>query len=379
MSSKGSIFISAGDPSADSPGKKLIDEILPVCPQLKISGLGGPLMQKAGLSALADYRQLAVLGFWEILPKYFFFRRLLAECARRIEQDRPRAIILMDYPGFNLRLAKKVKRLGIPIIYYISPQVWAWGKRRIKTIARTIDLMLVIFPFEEEFYRKQGVPCVYTGHPVADRFADIPDRIACRKKIGFDQADRVIGLLPGSRRQELYRMLPVMVETSDRIGREIENSKFVVAAVKSIDRDIYKKMIGNRNIEIVAGLTPEVMKGSDLIITASGTATVETAFFTTPMIIIYKTGSLTYQIAKRLVKLESIGMANIIAGKRVVPELIQGEATSAAIAGEAIDILSDSSKYERMKADLEDVRDKLGTGDSSKTAFDAIREVVPLC
>jgi lipid-A-disaccharide synthase len=163
MSVKDSIFISAGDPSADFPGKNLIDEIVRACPNYEMFGLGGPLMQKSGLTPLVDHTELALLGFWEVVPKYFFFRNLLQRSARLIREKKPKAVILIDYPGFNLRLAARVKHLGIPIIYYISPQVWAWGKRRIKKIRRLIDLMMVIFPFEEDFYKQHGLKVQFTG------------------------------------------------------------------------------------------------------------------------------------------------------------------------------------------------------------------------
>ncbi len=378
MTSSDSIFISAGDPSADFPGKNLIDEILRLYPGIDIVGLGGPLMQSAGLSPLADHRDLAILGLWEVLPKFMYFRKLMKKAAAIIAERRPRAIILMDYPGFNLRLARKVKPLGIPIIYYISPQVWAWGGRRISAIRETVDRMLVIFPFEEEFYRKHGIEARFVGHPIVDRFQSVPDTKACRDKIQIN-GEPLIALLPGSRLQEVKRMLPAMADAAEIIRSRLDSAAFVVAGVSNIGMDIYDDVIGGRKIEVRYGETPEIINGADFVIASSGTATIETAYFATPMVVVYKTGFLTYQIARRLIKLDAIGMVNIVAGRKIVPELIQGDADGPAIARSALDILNDRSRYEAMTADLMKVREKLGAGDAARRAVEAIMETAPLC
>lgn len=379
MSNSGSIFISAGDPSADYPGKLLIDEITRACPKIEILGLGGPKMQDAGLSAMVAHKELAVLGFWEIVPKFFFFRRLLKQAVQIIEEKRPAAVILLDYPGFNLRLASRIKHLKIPVIYYISPQVWAWGKGRVKTIREVVDLMMVIFPFEEEFYSRHNINARFTGHPVVDRYRSMPDRETCRAKVIKTSDKKLIGLLPGSRLQEIKRMLPVMVEAADLIRRDMPETEFIVAAADGIDEDLIRRLIGRSQIGIRRGLTPEIIGGADLVITSSGTATIETAYFGTPMVVIYKTGELTYQIARRLIKLDAIGMVNIVAGDKIVPELIQHEANASSIAKETIDLLQDHERYEQMKSELFKVREKLGDGEAGRRAFEAITELVKLC
>ena len=379
MGNKDSIFISAGDPSADFPGRNLIDEMRRVCPGLDVFGLGGPLMQAAGLTPLADHRQLAIMGFWEVAPRFFFFRDLLHRAAAAIAERQPKAIIMIDYPGFNLRLAKRVRHLGIPIIYYVSPQVWAWGKRRLKTIKDNVDLMLVIFPFEETFYRKHGVTARFTGHPIVDRFRSFPDKAACRAKVGAEETKRLIALLPGSRLQEVRRMLPVMVEAAQIIKREMREASFIVAGVADIERGFYENIIGREDLAVSFGMTPEIIHGADLVITSSGTATIETAYFATPMVIIYKTGFVTYQIARRLIALDVIGMVNIVAGKKIVPELIQAQANGPEIAWEAMAILGDPARYARMAADLRAVRDQLGAGDAARQAAAAIMEAARVC
>jgi lipid-A-disaccharide synthase len=379
MSDNKSIFISAGDPSADFPGKNLIDEIRRPCPDLEIFGLGGPMMQKAGLRPLVEHEKLAVMGFWEILPKFFFFRNLLNRIADEIKAKKPRVLILIDYPGFNLRLASRIKPLGIPIVYYISPQVWAWGKKRLDDIKRLIDLMLVIFPFEEEFYRGRGINARFTGHPIVDRFQAVPDKATCRQTLGLDADKKLIALLPGSRLQEVKRMLPTMTDAAIMIKEKLDNCMFITARVEDIDQSQYSNIIGDRDIPLIAGRTPELISAADFVITSSGTATIETAYFQTPMIVIYKTGFFTYQIARRLVTLDSIGMVNIVAGRRTVPELIQHKAAPAAIASHVSEIMTNEDLYIRMVEDLKSVRDKLGTGGAGRRAADAIQEAFPLC
>jgi len=379
MESKSSIFISAGDPSADFPGKNLIAEISARCPDVDIFGLGGPLMQEAGMNPLADYRKLAVLGFWEVIPQYLFFRRLMKKCIEEIKQRRPRLIILLDYPGFNLRLARRVKALGIPIVYYISPQVWAWGKKRVEQISELIDLILVIFPFEEEFYRLKGIEARFVGHPLVDRYGEIPGRDICRKHLEIPENRRLIALLPGSRTQEVKRMLPAMLEAVDGLRRRLDNYDFIIGSVDNVDTRLYKNIVGERQIEIISGVTPQLMRAADLVITSSGTATIETAFFETPMVIIYKTGWLTYQIARRLIELDMIGMVNIVAGKKIVPELIQADASPEKLSETVASILLDENKYQIIKAELKTVCEKLGRGETGQRTLDAIMERVPLC
>ncbi|MDD4051493.1 MAG: lipid-A-disaccharide synthase [candidate division Zixibacteria bacterium] len=379
MSDNGWIFIAAGDPSADFPGKNLIDEIRRDCPDIGLFGLGGPLMQQAGLKPIADCRDLAVMGFFEVVPKLFFFRRLMVRTVGMIAERRPKAVILMDYPGFNLRLAKRIKPLGIPIIYYISPQVWAWGKGRVAAIKRLIDLMLVIFPFEEKFFREHGIEAHFVGHPLVDRYRDIPDKTSCRAKLGYGGSERIIAILPGSRIQEIRRMLPVMTGAADIIVNKLRDVRLMLAAVPGIDIEIYRKIIGPRKIDIRAGVTPEMLSASDLVVTSSGTATVEAAYFGTPMIVVYKTGFATYQIARRLVSVDSIGMVNIIAGRKIVPELIQSAATAETIATQALQLLQDKTRYDTMVHGLMSVREALGSGNAGRNAWAAIQERVRLC
>lgn len=379
MSDNNSIFISAGDPSADFPGKNLIEEIKRCDNNMEIFGLGGPMMQEAGLSPLADYKKLAVLGFWEIIPQIFFFRKLIKHTVSEIEKKNPKAVILIDYPGFNLRLARRIKRLGIPIIYYISPQVWAWGKKRLAQIRKLVDLMLVIFPFEEAFYREDQVPVKFVGHPIIDRYKDIPNVETCRNNLKIEAGKKLIALLPGSRIQEVKRMLPVMIESALHLKNHDSQLEFIVAGVNNVHQSIYENIMSNSGVKLIFGKTPEIINAADLVITSSGTATIETAYFGTPMIVIYKTGGLTYRIAKNMISLDTIAMVNIIAGEKIVPELIQNDANAKNIAQEAVSFLSDEEKYNRTKNELNAVREKLGEGESGRLTFAAINETISIC
>jgi len=364
-----SIFICAGDPSGDIAGSHLISQISLKKPQLKFFGLGGRLMKKAGQNQLIDGDRLAVLGFWEVAKKYFFFRRLMNDTIEAIRRKKPAAIILIDYPGFNLRLAKRIKRLGIPVIYYISPQIWAWGAGRIDEIKKYVDSMLLILPFEKDIYNQAGVKNIFIGHYLLD---DIDTEFI---KAPFNPESKLITLLPGSRPQEVERMLPVLVKSTPLIAKT-GDYKFAVGAVAG-DID-YKAYIGNSPvpIDIVGGRTRELIAESRLVITSSGTATLETGIIGRPMIVIYKTGWITYHIARRLVRLDKIALINIAAGEKIVPELIQKDASPENIAGAAEKFLTSDEYSQSTVRKLNLVTDTLGTPGAAERAADAIMEII---
>ncbi len=327
-----SIFISAGDPSGDNAVARLIEKLKTEHTELTFFGLGGKRLHQLGQEQFADREDLAVIGFWEVAKKYFYFRNLFHKCLDEIKSRNPKLVILVDYPGFNLRLAKEIKKLGIPIIYYISPQIWAWGKKRIVQIQKYVDLMIPILPFEEKFYQNSGVNVKYAGHYLTE---DIPsDYIASAIPSGGHLA-----LLPGSRRQEIERMLPVMIQAAEKIYENYK-IKSVIAGVNGIFD--YESLTQNKEFVAVTYDNPrKVIYDSRLVLTASGTATLEIGIIGRPMVIIYKTGMLTYQIAKRLVTLESIGLVNLVLGEKLLPELIQHEANENQIAAELAKFLDD--------------------------------------
>ncbi len=323
-----SIFISAGDPSGDIAGSHLITELKNKMPDLRFNGLGGRRMSRAGQKQLIDGDRLAVLGFWEVARKFLFFGRLLNDAAEEIRRNKPAAVVLIDYPGFNLRLAEKIKPLGIPIIYYVSPQIWAWGGKRIEAIRRLIDMMLVILPFEKELYERAGVPCRFVGHYLLDDF----ESSFIRAPYNSDSKNLV--LLPGSRPQEVQRMLPTLLKTAAILARNNE-MKVAVAAVEG--HIPYQEFVAASGFEaeIVYGQTRRLIHDSRLVLVSSGTATLEVGIIGRPMIVLYKTGYLTYRIARHLVKVDKIALINLVGGEKIVPELIQEEANPAEIAAQA--------------------------------------------
>ncbi|PKK84090.1 MAG: lipid-A-disaccharide synthase [candidate division Zixibacteria bacterium HGW-Zixibacteria-1] len=363
------IFISAGDPSGDIAGSLLLGELSKRNAELSFMGLGGKRMRRMGQEQMVDGSELAVLGFWEVARKFSFFRKLLNQTVRLIEEKRPKAIVLIDYPGFNLRLAERVKPLGLPIIYYISPQIWAWAGGRIKQIKKVVDKMLVILPFEAELYERAGVPNEFVGHYLLD---DIPPKLI---KAPYDSQSKLILLMPGSRPQEVQRMLPTLIETASIIAGT-GDYKFAVAAVEgNINYDEYIKY-SKIPIDVVYGQTRELIAQSRLVVTSSGTATVETGIIGRPMVVIYKTGTITYLIARRLVKLNNIALINISAGERIVPELIQRDACPENIAGEAKKFLDNEPYCISVIDALNAAADRLNESGASARAAEAIMRCI---
>jgi lipid-A-disaccharide synthase len=363
------IFLSAGDPSGDIAGSLLIKQLQRNDNRLEFIGLGGRRMLAAGQKQIVDSTKLAVLGFWEVAKKFLFFRKLMTDTVALIRKTKPKAIVLIDYPGFNLRLAKKIKSLNIPIVYYISPQIWAWGKKRIDEIKQYIDLMLLILPFEKQIYDNAGIKNKFVGHYLLD---DIENKYI---KAPYDIESDLITLMPGSRPQEVQRMLPTLLQSAELSSKKYK-LRFAIAAV---DSDIsYKSYMQNCRlpVELVYNKTRDLIRDSRLVITSSGTATLETAIIGRPMIVIYKTGMLTYMIARRLVKLNNIALVNISAGESIIPELIQNQASPELISQEAVRYLENTNLSLDIVNKLNDLTDRLGSGGVSIRVADAIREIV---
>jgi len=361
-----SIFISAGDPSGDIAGSLLLKQLQQKRNDLEFFGLGGPRMKMLGQEQPVDGKKLAVLGFWEVARRFFFFRKLMSRVVDSIERKRPKVIILIDYPGFNLRLAQKIKRLGIPIIYYISPQIWAWNPGRISKLKKLVDYMLLILPFESKIYDEAGMRNCFVGHYLFD---DIESKYI---RSSYDTESNLICLMPGSRPQEVHRMLPAMIKTAENLAKS-RNWKFVIAGVGG-DTDYFsyiKSCIAP--IDIIFGRTRELIAESRLVITSSGTATLEAGIIGRPMVVIYKTGWLTYQIARRLVKLDNIALINIVGNRKIVPELIQNDASPENIVTAANKFLNDKQFALNTISELNRTADILGGAGTSERAADIIR------
>lgn len=368
MSEHRSIFISVGDPSGDIAGAHLLEQLRNKLPDTEFFGLGGERMRTLGQRQLAPAKELSVMGFWEVAKKYFFFRNLMHRTVADIEISRPEIIIMVDYPGFNLRLAERIKHLGIPIVYYISPQIWAWHKKRIHTIKRLVDLMLLILPFEAEIYDKADVRNEFVGHYLMD---DIPPDLISAP---YNPESDLILLMPGSRPQEIQRMLPTLLDTATVLSKT-GNYRFAVAGVDDFDYSPYLAKCSVK-ADCITGNTRGLIAESRLVLTSSGTATLETGIIGRPMIVIYKTGWLTYQIAKHLVKVDKIALINWVAGGKIVPELIQYQAAPEKIAAAAQVFLENKEESERIVSRLNETVASLGKPGTAERASASILEMI---
>jgi lipid-A-disaccharide synthase len=314
------------------------------------------------------------MGFWEVIKKLRFFMDVGNDCRKSLIDKRPNLIILVDYPGFNLRLAKDAHALGIPVVYFILPQVWAWKPNRIEALNKYCDMLISILPFEEEFFFRYNTEVKYVGHPFTDAIPDDSDLSRIKQKLNLSDTDRLICMLPGSREQELERNLPSMFKAFSILKQKYGNIKGVIIKAENLGAESYSKIIGkeNKSIELVDGDKYDLIKTSHAVMVASGTATLETAVCGTPGVVIYKTSLFTYLLAKRLVKIDMIAMANIVAGERVFPELIQKDAAPERIADEINKILSDKKYSDDIKKRLSNIREKLEPGGSYARAAELI-------
>lgn len=363
------IFFSAGESSGDMHGANLIRALRALDPELQCYGYGGPRMAEAGMELRRDLASNAIMGFVEVVKHFGEFKALYHETVRSFEVEPPDCLVVIDYPGFNMQIMKRAHLLGIPVVWYISPQVWAWKRGRIFVIARNADKVLVILPFEERIYKHLGVDCTHVGHPLLDQLAVTPIE-------GRYRGGTVIALMPGSRAQEIDRHLGVMLEVARGIREKHPDARFIAPCVDAEREAQVKSVAGAFPLETVVGDTYEILSAARFCLVASGTATVETTLFGVPMIVMYKVAPLTYLLARLLVRVKHIGMVNILAGKRIVPEFVQHEAIAANILPEALALIEDGPRRDQMLADLAAVREKLGGPGASRRAAEQILAVV---
>jgi len=317
------LFIMAAEKSGDVHAAELVESLSEKY-ELELSGTGGKGLLALGQKQFFDINDLSVIGVDEAVKKLRFLFRVRDVLVEKLQEDRPDAVILVDYPGFNLRFAKDVKKLGIPVIFYVSPTFWAWNYKRVYKLRDYCDLVLCIYPFEEDILVKEGVNAKYVGNPLRKQIKfKCADRDEFLQKGGFEKDAKIIGMLPGSRKREIESLLPVMVSAAGALP----GYEFVLGAADSVDEEYIKKKIKGTRIRIATGLTHDIMKYSDLLWVCSGTATLESAIIGTPLILLYKTGLLTYFLGKIFYRLKYIGMPNIIMNRAVIPELIQSDAT----------------------------------------------------
>jgi len=369
----------AGEVSGDLQGAMLARSIKELAPEVKMFGMGGPEMKEAGVDIRFDVLRHASIGILENLKNYFITMRIVFHKVKRvIEEEKPSCIVLIDYQGFNLALAKFAKKKGIPLVYYIPPQYWAWRTGRARYVARLMDRIIAVLPDEEKAYRKAGARVAFVGNPLLDRVKVQFNREQLRQILGFRRNAVVIGLLPGSRFSEVKSLLPVMLESAKILMDKIPDSQFVIPVAASYLKEEIEAMVKRSGIsvKILEGSTYGILVSSDIAIICSGLATLEAAILGVPMVVVYKVSFLTYIIAKAVLKIPYISPPNILAGKEIVPELLQRKANPPDIANAVFFILKNSEKLENMKKGLSGVVSRLGPPGASLRAAEIVLEVI---
>ena len=358
------IMIVAGEASGDLHGAKLAAALTAVDSRLTLFGIGGDHMRAAGVRVTVDARQLAVVGLTEVFSKLPGILHGWRVACRMLAEGRPDLLILIDFPDFNLRLARRAKQLQTKVLYYISPQIWAWRRRRVRQIRRRVDHMAVILPFEAEFYRRHGVNVSFVGHPLMDH--DPPSGQAPRRST--PDMPPVLGLLPGSRDSEISRLLPAMLDAALRLQQRLK-VRVMLSCADSVDTHRVARLVApyrdRLHMDTIGGGPQHIFQSADVVIAASGTVTLEAALWGVPMLIVYRVSPLSYLLGKALIRVPHIGLVNLIAGRRVVPELIQQTATPTRIAAEAESLLMQPARRDQMRAGLAEVKQRLGAAGAS--------------
>jgi lipid-A-disaccharide synthase len=371
------VLLVTGEASGDHHGALVVKALRRMLPEVQIAGIGGQELAAAGMELLYHVRDLSVVGLLEILPRAGNILAAYRLLKKRLSgSDRPDLLVLIDYPDFNLRIAAIAKKNGVPVVYYISPQIWAWRQGRAKKIARLVDTMGVIFPFEVPFYEKVGLDARFVGHPLLDQDMQTGSRQEIIERFGLQGAGPVIGLLPGSRPSEIDRLLVPMLDAAVLMRQKFPQAGFVIPVAQGISADHVRAMALQRSIPaaVVEDSFYQVLDICDLVLVASGTATLQTALMGKPMIIIYKVAPLTYLVGRIMIRVPWIGLANIVAGRQVVPELIQHDASPRRIADEACAILADPGRMAEMREGLSGIRAALGQPGGSQRVAEIIAE-----
>jgi len=362
------VLIVAGEASADLHGSNLVRAIKRLDPAISFYGIGGKHMEEAEVKILIPASDMAVVGLTEVFSKIHKIAKARRKLKSLLKNNRPDLFIPIDYPGFNIHMAGLAKRYNVPVLYYISPQVWAWRTGRVKKIAKRVDRMAVILPFEEEFYRERGIDVEYVGHPLLDSIPQDLDRVEIIRKLDLENAYPVLGVLPGSRNEEIRNHLPVMIKAIEILSSRYPHLRCLLPLAPTIAPDLVQSFLKQSSTEINISQSSfyETLKACDLALVASGTATVETAIMGVPMVLVYRASPITSWVAKRFIKVPFIGLVNLVAGERVIPELIQYDVTPDRLAHEALEILEGGQKRENMIEKLGIVRERLGSGGASE-------------
>ena len=374
------LLVVALEASADLHGAAVLRELRALRPGLRAFGAGGPLLRAEGLEALVRAEDLSLMGFAEVLPALPRIFRALRTLRRAAEERRPRAALLIDSPDFNLRLARRLRRAGVPVAYFIGPSVWAWRRYRVRQIARDVAKMLVILPFEAEFYARHGVSAVYVGNPLADSLRPLlpgatTSRADLRGGLGLDRSRPVLALLPGSRRQEIRRIWPAMLRAARLLLKRTPDLQLVVPVAPTVRREW---LASDPAIIFVEGRAPEVLAAADAAVVASGTATLEAALAQVPTVVVYRLSWLSWLIGRLLVRVPFVSLVNLLAGRRLVPELLQGDCTGAHIAESTAPLLLPGEARETQLQGMRDLRAGLSPAGSRGAARRAAEEIAPL-
>ena len=370
------LFVSCGEPSGDFYGAEVVRHLQAREPGLEVFGLGGDRLEARGASLLAHTRDLAMVGITEVVRHIARLHRLFGRVVAEIDRRQPDVAVLVDYPDFNLRLARKLKARGVPVVYYVSPQIWAWKSGRIRAIRDTVSRMLVIFPFEEELYRRAGVNVSFVGHPLVDAAHPAKERGTFLREQGLEPERPVVALLPGSRRGEVGHNLPPLAGAARLLAARRPDLQFLLARAPGLPDGLFAGPLAGTPVRAVEGLSHDVIGSAAVALVASGTATVETALMGTPMVVVYRLSPLTYFLGRPFVHVDRYAMPNLIAGRMVVPELIQADFTPERVAREALSLLEDPVRADTMRRDLALVRLKLGGPGASLRAAAIVQELL---
>jgi lipid-A-disaccharide synthase len=365
------VMVIAGEASGDLHGAGLVRELKALDPAVQVFGIGGDKMSAAGMELVYHVRELSFMGFLEVLKHLPLIRSVKRTLEQLLRLKRPDAVVLIDYPGFNLRFARTVKARAIPVLYYISPQVWAWHRSRVKTMKRVVDRMMVVFRFEVPIYEKEGVPVEFVGHPLLEVLSVSFSEKDFRARFGMDGQRRILALLPGSRVQEIETMLPVMLDAGKQLAR-LHDMELAVGVAPNLSAEFFTERFDLEGVHLVQNATYELMQFAHFALVTSGTATLETACFGTPMCVLYKTSWPTYVIGRLLVNVRNIGLANIVAGKTVVPEFVQHDMNAKKITAEVGRLLADASSLATMRKELAALRAMLGSPGASRRVAEQV-------
>jgi lipid-A-disaccharide synthase len=368
------IVVITGEASGEAHATRVIQALQQQQPDIQLSGIGGDKMRAAGVELIADFSELAVMGLVEVLKRYGDIKKIFNKVVAHLQQQQPDLLVLVDYPGFNLKLAKQAKKLGIPVVYYISPKVWAWRKGRVKTIKRYVDHMAVLFPFEVPIYQQAGVPVTCVGHPLVDAVKTELTTEQAKQQLGLDANNKVLGLFPGSRNSEVQALLPTMLQAAERIQQRHPNLTIVLPLAPGLSRETLQPLLEQSSVTVnlIEGEFYTLTKACDAIVAASGTVTLEIALLGVPHFLIYRVAPLSYSILKRLVNIPYVGLCNIITEQNIVKEILQDEVTAERLDQELSNLLSSENAQQTATQIQQQVLTALGPAGGAANAAQLI-------